>query len=65
MISKYEIQRQTIFCINFGSVVTSIVDIYRRIEGPQFLEINADESMAEVESRVFEKLEMFFPALRQ
>lgn len=41
------------------------MDIYRRIDGPQFFEINADESMAEVESRVFDKLELLFPALRQ
>lgn len=39
--------------------------IYRRIEGPQFLEINADVSMEEVERRICDELEMTFPALRQ
>lgn len=47
------------------ATLDSIVDIYRRIHGPQFFEINADVSMAEVESRICEKLELTFPALRR
>ncbi|KAG4072655.1 hypothetical protein HA402_004744 [Bradysia odoriphaga] len=41
-----------------------IVDVYRRIKGPPFCEINADASMEEVENRLFEKIETTFPALR-
>lgn len=41
------------------------MDIYRRIEGPQFFEINADGPLAEVESRVVEKIEILFPTLSQ
>lgn len=50
--------------VTFASL-NSIVDIYRRIQGPQFFEINADESLAEVEGRIFEHLELTFPTLRR
>ncbi|KAJ6633819.1 UMP-CMP kinase 2, mitochondrial [Pseudolycoriella hygida] len=41
-----------------------IIDVYRRIKGPRFCEINADASMEEIENRIFEMLELNFPALR-
>lgn len=41
----------------------NIVDIYRRIKGPQFVEIDADASMEEVQGRVFKTVEAAFPVL--
>lgn len=60
---KYDYRQMNVVEFHTIYFSYSIVDIYRRINGPRFVEINADVSMADVESRVFEVLEKTFPAL--